>query len=72
MGLAVHAVGSAEDALDRIGDEPFDLVVLDWNLPRMSGLELCRLLRRAPSHHGLPVLFLTANARRVFRLPKAA
>ena len=62
VGLAVHAVGSAEDALDRIGDEPFDLVVLDWNLPRMSGLELCRLLRHAPSHHGLPVLFLTANA----------
>lgn len=60
--LAVSSVGSAEEALARAREERFDLVVLDWNLPRMSGLELCRLLRREPGLDDIPVLFLTANA----------
>ena len=44
------------------GHEPFDLLLLDWNLPRMTGLELCRALRKDPGLAALPVLFLTANA----------
>ncbi|AKT43954.1 response regulator transcription factor [Chondromyces crocatus] len=62
VALRVSSVSSAEDALARVRDEAFDLVVLDWNLPRMSGLELCRLLRREPNLSEIPVLFLTANA----------
>jgi two-component system phosphate regulon response regulator PhoB len=62
VGLSVSAVGSAEDALDRVAQETFDLLLLDWNLPRMSGLDLCRTLRKDPKHAALPVLFLTANA----------
>ncbi len=62
VGLSVLAVESGEDALDRVGREPFDLLLVDWNLPRMTGLELCRALRKAPRLEALPVLFLTANA----------
>jgi two-component system phosphate regulon response regulator PhoB len=62
VGLIVTAAGSAEEALDRVHSEPFDLLVLDWNLPKMTGLDLCRLLRKEPDHASLPVLFLTANA----------
>jgi two-component system phosphate regulon response regulator PhoB len=62
VGLTVAAVESAEEALDRIGAEACDLLVLDWNLPRMTGLDLCRTLRKDPAHEALPVLFLTANA----------
>jgi two-component system phosphate regulon response regulator PhoB len=62
VGLAVVAVDSGEAALARITAEPFDLLVLDWNLPTMNGLELCRLIRREPSLELMPVLFLTANA----------
>jgi two-component system phosphate regulon response regulator PhoB len=40
----------------------FDLLVLDWNLPGMTGIELCRLIRRDPLVSTLPVLFLTAHA----------
>ncbi len=61
VDLVVTAKESAEDALVAIQTEAFDLLVLDWNLPKMSGLELCRLLRR-DKHIPLPVLFLTANA----------
>jgi two-component system phosphate regulon response regulator PhoB len=62
VDLVVTAVSSAEDAIARINADTYDLLVLDWNLPRMSGLELCRHIRREPAHADLPVLFLTANA----------
>ncbi|MFS8070031.1 MAG: response regulator transcription factor [Byssovorax sp.] len=62
VGLVVTAAGSAEEALDRVREEGFDLLVLDWNLPKMTGLDLCRILRKEPDHATLPVLFLTANA----------
>ena len=62
VGLVVTAAGSAEEALERVHLEAFDLLVLDWNLPKMTGLDLCRILRKEPDHASLPVLFLTANA----------
>jgi len=60
--LEVASAGSAEEALEMIHGERFDLAVLDWNLPKMSGVDLCRSLRREPGFASLPVLFLTANA----------
>jgi len=60
--LVVTAVASAEDALEKVAHEGFDLLVLDWNLPRMTGVELCRRLRNEQQLGSLPVLFLTANA----------
>jgi two-component system phosphate regulon response regulator PhoB len=60
--LVVVTAASAEDALEHLRRAPFDLVVLDWNLPRMSGTDLCRALRQEPALRDLPVLFLTANA----------
>lgn len=34
------------DALDRFDEEPFDLILSDWNMPRMDGLEFCQKVRR--------------------------
>jgi two-component system phosphate regulon response regulator PhoB len=62
VGLSVAAVESGETAIERVAAEVFDLLVLDWNLPRMSGTEVCRALRKDPARATLPVLFLTANA----------
>jgi two-component system phosphate regulon response regulator PhoB len=62
VGLSVTQVGSAEDALDLVRASGFDLMVLDWNLPRMNGLDLCRAIRKEPQVALVPVLFLTANA----------
>lgn len=61
VGLDVTAAASAEDALALFRESAFDLVVLDWNMPRMTGLDLCRTLRARPALAALPVLFLTAN-----------
>ena len=62
VGLNVVPIASAEDALMQIRHESFDLLVLDWNLPKMTGLELCRAIRKDQRIAELPVLFLTANA----------
>jgi two-component system phosphate regulon response regulator PhoB len=62
VGLTVEASTSGEEALERMRAASFDLLVLDWNLPGMTGIELCRLIRRDPLVSTLPVLFLTAHA----------
>ena len=62
VGLTVETTASAEDALRLIERTRVDLVVLDWSLPDMSGLELCRSIRHQASTATLPVLFLSAKS----------
>jgi two-component system phosphate regulon response regulator PhoB len=54
---AIHG----QDALQKIEDHRPDLVVLDWMMPHMSGIELCRLLRSRPDTKMLPVIILSAR-----------
>jgi two-component system phosphate regulon response regulator PhoB len=62
VGLQVESATSGEDALLLLRHGRFDLVVLDWNLPGMTGIDLCRLLRKDETLAPTPVLFLTAHA----------
>jgi two-component system phosphate regulon response regulator PhoB len=62
VGFAVDAVASGEEALVRIRAGGPDLVVLDWNLPGMTGIELCRVIRRDPASARLPVIFLSGRS----------
>jgi diguanylate cyclase (GGDEF)-like protein len=58
-----YSVRLAEDgstALDVVQHERPDLIVLDWMLPDMSGLEVCRGLRANPNTAYIPIIFLTA------------
>lgn len=52
---------SGEEALLRMRGEPFDLMLLDVSMPRMSGLELLRLIRRSYTLSALPVVMVTGN-----------
>ncbi|HEX7666829.1 MAG TPA: response regulator transcription factor [Polyangiaceae bacterium] len=61
-GLLVECVDTGEEGLEKALAEPFDLAVLDWNLPGMNGLELCKKLRKEKSLAPLPILFLTGHA----------
>ena len=51
-----------------IAEQTPDLVLLDWMLPYMSGLELCRQLRRQPATANLPIIMLTARVEERDRL----
>ena len=64
-------VGEASDgatALNAAARLVPDLVLLDWMLPYMSGLELCRQLRRQPVTANLPIVMLTARVEERDRL----
>jgi two-component system chemotaxis response regulator CheY len=52
------------EALKVIAKNHVDLVVSDWNMPVMTGLELLKTLRAMPEHAHLPFLIVTAEARR--------
>jgi two-component system phosphate regulon response regulator PhoB len=60
-GFRVSSAGDGEEALLQIAEEPPDAVVLDWMLPLVSGLEVCRQIRRSPKSRTLPVIILTAR-----------
>jgi two-component system, OmpR family, phosphate regulon response regulator PhoB len=62
VGLTVETATSAEHALELVHASAFELVVLDWTLPGMSGLDLCRRIRHEASIASLPVLFLSGHS----------
>lgn len=60
-GFQVHGAKTAEDALSILSDESVDLAILDVMLPDMSGIELCRKIKREERLENIPVLFVTAK-----------
>jgi two-component system phosphate regulon response regulator PhoB len=60
-GFQWFAAASAEEARTRLMDHSPDLILLDWMLPGMSGLDFARQLRRDDSTKDLPVIMLTAR-----------
>jgi two-component system phosphate regulon response regulator PhoB len=60
-GYDVDTVARGDEADVRFKERPPDLVVLDWMLPGLSGIELCRRLRARPETRQLPIIMLTAR-----------
>jgi two-component system phosphate regulon response regulator PhoB len=60
-GFDVSTAGDGEEALLRISERKPDVVLLDWMLPFVSGIEICRQIRRSPQTRTLPVIMLTAR-----------
>jgi two-component system phosphate regulon response regulator PhoB len=60
-GYGVTRVARGDDAELELVESPPDLVVLDWMLPGLSGLEVCRRLRARESTKTVPVIMLTAR-----------
>ena len=60
-GYRVELCGDGEEALIRIDESQPDLVILDWMLPAVSGIEVCRRLRQRSSTRNLPIIMLTAR-----------
>ena len=59
--MQASIVGSGDQALRSIAERPPDLIILDLNLPVVSGTEVCRILRARPETAHLPVIMLTAR-----------
>jgi two-component system, OmpR family, phosphate regulon response regulator PhoB len=57
----VSAAADGEEALIAVSEDPPDIVILDWMLPLMSGLDVCRQLRRRPETRAIPIIMLTAR-----------
>lgn len=65
--LGFENVDEAEDgaqALEKLRNSTFDLVVSDWNMPNMDGLEMLKTIRQDPALSKLPVLMVTAEAKK--------
>ncbi|MEW6221022.1 MAG: response regulator [Thermodesulfobacteriota bacterium] len=64
MGFTnVHEANDGFTALERLRQEPFDLVLSDWNMPTMTGLELLKKVRADPSLRRLPFIMITAEGQ---------
>jgi two-component system, OmpR family, phosphate regulon response regulator PhoB len=61
QGFRVEEAADGQEALTLIAETRPDLVLLDWMLPAMSGLEVCRQIRRRPATRDLPVIMVTAR-----------
>jgi len=60
-GFTVHAVATAEEAQRFLNDTLPDLILLDWMLPKVSGVEWARRLRKEEIYQELPIIMLTAR-----------
>jgi two-component system phosphate regulon response regulator PhoB len=64
-GFEVAQASNGEEALEAVADTPPDLILLDWMMPHVSGLEVCRRLKLRPETRNIPVIMLSARSEEV-------
>lgn len=60
----VDEAEDGQDALNKLRESKFDFVVSDWNMPNMDGLQLLSEIRKDPALSQMPVLMVTAEAKK--------
>jgi len=61
QGFRVEEATDGQEALLRVAEAKPDLILLDWMLPALSGLEVCRQIRRRPATRDVPIIMVTAR-----------
>ena len=61
-GFDVITADNGEDGLLLVEENEPDLIILDWMMPQLSGLEVCRRLKSNPKKRQIPVIMLSARA----------
>src|SRR5437867_683913 len=59
-GYTVHTAGDGAEALSQVAATSPDLIILDLNLPKIEGWEVCRRLKSNPATNKIPIIMLTA------------
>ena len=67
-GFDVVVADNGEDALLLVQEEQPDLMVLDWMLPRVSGIEVCRQVKADPGTRSIPIIMLSARGEETDRV----
>ncbi|WP_374469812.1 phosphate regulon transcriptional regulator PhoB [Phenylobacterium sp.] len=67
-GYDVALAGDGEEALLLVDERLPDLIVLDWMLPKVSGIEVCRRIRQRPEARNVPIIMLTARGEETDRI----
>ena len=67
-GFRTRVIESGEEVHAAIADETPDLLILDWMLPGLSGIEVCRILRARTETQTLPIIMLTARGEEAERV----
>ncbi|MCK0506627.1 hybrid sensor histidine kinase/response regulator [Aromatoleum anaerobium] len=62
MGLAVALAGDGREAVAAVAAGPFDLVLMDLQMPQVDGYQATARIRAEPEHDGLPIVAMTAHA----------
>lgn len=66
-GYAVRTATDGDAALEAITEDRPDLILLDVNIPKRDGFEICQLIRSNPGWKDIPIIMLTAKGRDVER-----
>jgi len=67
-GFRVVTAGDGDQALELVREAPPDVIVLDWMLPHVSGIEVCRRLKRAGNTARIPIIMLSARSEETDRV----
>jgi CheY-like chemotaxis protein len=62
LGFSVTALSSGPEALEKVSNHQFDLVILDVSMPEMTGFEVCQRVRQMETYTEIPILMLTARS----------
>jgi two-component system, OmpR family, phosphate regulon response regulator PhoB len=64
-GFEVQVADNGETALELIAESPPDLILLDWMMPHVSGIEVCRRIKARPETRAIPIIMLSARSEDV-------
>ncbi|MCC6863604.1 MAG: response regulator, partial [Rhodobacteraceae bacterium] len=67
-GFNVTQTDNGEDALLLVKEDPPDIIILDWMMPKVSGIEVCRRLKMKPETRNIPIIILSARTEEVDRV----
>ena len=67
-GFRVYSTGDGEEAVTMVAEYKPDVIVLDWMLPSMSGIDICKQLRWSQDTKGIPIIMLSARGEESDRI----